>query len=137
MAQPHTTQLSQLAPATGPAVGLRELHYVRAVLESADGKKKMDWRKEERGKKQSSCCNVTLVRLPWSLLLLIPLFDICLGRTTRRHKTCILHITPVNPPGLSPPQSYPSPSSHLCCYHSSICHLSQPERFCPRSTRIR
>lgn len=39
VAQAHTTQLSQLAPATGPAVGLRELHYVCAVLESADGKK--------------------------------------------------------------------------------------------------
>lgn len=39
VSQPHTTQLSQLTPAAGPAVGLRERHGVGAVLDSSDGKK--------------------------------------------------------------------------------------------------
>lgn len=39
MSQPHSTQLSQLTPATGPAVGLRGQRGVGAVLDLTDGKK--------------------------------------------------------------------------------------------------
>lgn len=60
VAQPHATQLSQLTPAAGPAIDLRERRGVGAFLDSSHGKK-VGGRRERRGKRESSHCNVTLV----------------------------------------------------------------------------
>lgn len=100
MAQPHTTQLSQLTPATGACCRPETTALCGCCFGFIRWKNVGGRRREKRGERESSRCNAILVLPPWSLLL-IPLFDICLGRNTRRHKTCILNITSGKPPGSS------------------------------------